>query len=127
MKTGCIWTARGEGRIAICHWLPQHLARLPRDLRLAPEAKWIKGTNRAAFLRYYGGVLGALDPEQVWNDLHALVAPHEPILLCWERLAVPGETCHRTLAASWFREKLGQEVEELPIVPRPPKRQLQLL
>lgn len=31
---------------------------------------------------YFGNILGRLDAEQLWEDLHRLSYPHEPVLLC---------------------------------------------
>jgi hypothetical protein len=61
-------------------------------------------------------ILRPLDPRRVWDDLHALVLPHEPVLLCYERqkdLETGTTYCHRRMVASWFRQELGCDVHEL--------------
>jgi hypothetical protein len=61
---------------------------------------------------YLGEILAALDPKTVWDELHALVEPHEPVLLCWERLQRANEWCHRRMVADWFHRSLGVSVKE---------------
>jgi hypothetical protein len=48
----------------------------------------------------------------VWNDLHELADPHEPIILCWEALKKTEQFCHRRFAADWLTDKLGIDVDE---------------
>lgn len=60
--------------------------------------------------RYRAEVLDRLDPANVAEELQLLVAPHEPILLCWE---APGAFCHRRLVAQWLQEALGEVVPEM--------------
>ena len=61
---------------------------------------------------YFGEILANLNPQQVWDDLHRLV-DCEPVLLCWERLNIPGAWCHRRMVAEWFDIELGRVVEEV--------------
>jgi hypothetical protein len=114
MKTGCLFTATGPGRVVIARFAPRSLATLPRFPKLAPHPRMIGITDKPTFCRYYfGTVLGRLDAAETWRQLHELVAPHEPILLCYERLEAPVEWCHRTMVAEWFRDQLGYDVTEL--------------
>ena len=63
--------------------------------------------------RYFREILGPLDPQKVWDDLHRLAGEHEPVLLCHEHLLKPGDWCHRRMVAEWFEDKLGIAVLEL--------------
>lgn len=42
------------------------------------------------------------------------------VLLCFEDVRVPGDWCHRTVFAKWWRDKTGEIINELPD-PTPPK------
>jgi hypothetical protein len=56
-----------------------------------------------------------LDPQHTWNQLHELAAGAEPVLLCWELPPFTASNwCHRRMAAAWFEDQLGIEVDELP-------------
>ena len=75
----------------------------PRYGDLEPSWELIadgKAGRRAEYTeRYEREVLGRLDPARVAEEIHAIVSPHEPILLCWE---APGEFCHRRIIARWL-------------------------
>lgn len=51
--------------------------------------------------RYREDVLARLDPAEVRRQLEEAVAPHEPLLACYE---APGEFCHRRILAAWLEE-----------------------
>jgi hypothetical protein len=72
-----------------------------REMLHMPDGTW-----QAA----YREQLAALDPRQVWDDLHQLAGGADPILLCFERDRCD---CHRALVAAWLSEALGVEVPEL--------------
>lgn len=61
--------------------------------------------------------LRPLNAKKTWEELCALVAPFEPVLLCHERA---GEFCHRRLVAEWFGSEMLQEVLELAYQPSLP-------
>lgn len=65
-----------------------------------PDGAWQRG---------YVELLGRLDPQEVWDDLHRLAGGAEPVLLCFERDRCD---CHRGLVADWLCEELGVEVAE---------------
>jgi hypothetical protein len=87
----------------------------------------------------YGEILKKLDPERVYAELVARVAPEEPVLLCWE---VPPFTApqpipqagltmigrsnwwHRRIVAAWFKQTLGIDVSELDLPGGQPVLQL---
>lgn len=80
---------------------------------MAPGS-WFKSVSRDEYERRYFDQLSKLDPEKVVKDLHDLVHPHEPVLLCWE---VPPFTednwCHRRMVAAWLDQSLGLSVQEV--------------
>lgn len=50
----------------------------------------------------------------MWEDLHRLSYPHEPVLLCWERPPLTGRNwCHRRMIAEFFSSELGHNVQEI--------------
>ena len=57
------------------------------------------------------------NPQATFDAIVARVAPHEPVLLCWEMPPwhFPRHWCHRTTVADWFKQTLGVEVLELDI------------
>ena len=65
--------------------------------------------------RYFCEVLGPLDAERVVKDINALVAPGEPILLCWEYPQDADLFCHRRIVATWLEGKLNVDVPEVNV------------
>jgi len=111
MKTASFFTTPMEGRISIARLAPR---RYPKGYRifskLAP-GQWFNSVGEEEYrVLFAEEILSKLDPQATWEALHALVAPHDPVLLCWEK---PGEFCHRRLVACWFEEHLGVTVPEL--------------
>jgi hypothetical protein len=111
MKTASFSTTPMEGRISIARLAPRrHPAGYRICSKLAP-GKWFNSVSEEEYRRLFAAeILAPLDPQAMWDTLHAMASPHEPILLCWEE---PGAFCHRRLVASWFEERLGVEVPEL--------------
>jgi hypothetical protein len=112
MKTACGLTYSGPGRIAIC----RSARGFPADFRkyklLAP-GEWFNQVEYPEYYRRYRKQLDKLDPERVLEELKALAAPHEPVLLCWEKPPLHRDNwCHRSIVARWFWETLGLEVKE---------------
>lgn len=68
--------------------------------------------------RYFNEILGPLDAQKVWGELHVLADRHEPVLLCHEHLLKPGDWCHRRMVAEWFEDKLGVAVPEMTVAPK---------
>lgn len=80
---------------------------------LAPTGPMLKMPYKRYRELYFRNILAPLDPQEVWADLHRLVNPHEPVLLCWERPPLTASNwCHRSMAAEWFELELGQQVSE---------------
>jgi hypothetical protein len=122
MKTCCFRLYTGPGRISIARWAPRNTPVGYRVYRPLAPGDWSRvilpsGRTRfcddASFAAGYAAQLAALDPQQVWRDLHNLAGHAEPVLLCWE---VPPFTsrnwCHRRTVAEWFQRTLGVEVAE---------------
>jgi hypothetical protein len=116
MKTGnLIQHGRLPGAIAISRSVPKFLVGMKRFERLATPA-YMHKFEKARFCRHYvGRVLADQDPASVWRWLHDLAGEGvEPILCCWERAPFTASNwCHRTMVAAWFRDKLGEIVDEI--------------
>jgi hypothetical protein len=114
MKTSSFRTCRGPGRISIARGA-RGVAIGFRVYRPLAPGPWFRSVGYDEYCRLYAEILAKLDPQQTWDELHALAAPHEPILLCWEvpPFVVPANWCHRRLAADWLEQALGVEVPEL--------------
>ena len=97
--------------------------------KLAP-GPWFNSVSINEYCRLYGQILAGLDPQRTYDELVALMAPAEPVLLCYEvppftapqPIPQAGVTtigrqnwCHRRLVAMWFQETLGIEVAELEL------------
>ena len=109
---------KGEGRIGITAFLPRNLKDFEVYKALAPRRNMIRGMTVDQYLHEYGKILERLDPQKTWDDLHELVEPHEPVLLCYEKPPfTPQNWCHRRLVARWFKATLGHDVLEYKETP----------
>jgi hypothetical protein len=116
---------REPGAICISLGHPKWLPSLPRYESLMPHGSWLHmapGEYEKRFL----AMLSRLDAKRVWRELHEMVAPNEPVLLCYEDLRKQGLWCHRTMVAKWFERELGIEIGELLKEPAPPPPDPQL-
>lgn len=67
------------------------------------------------FVPRYRSKLDAIGANRIRNSIQRFEAMGKPVvLLCYEDVRVPGQTCHRTTFAEWWQEKTGEIVEELP-------------
>lgn len=113
MKTGNFFDYRRDGRISIARSAPRGMSGFRVYKKLAPGS-WFKTATYEEYVRRYNAQLAALDPQQTWDHLVNIAGPHEPVLLCWEQTPLTAENwCHRRMAARWFQEHLGHEVEEI--------------
>jgi Protein of unknown function, DUF488 len=125
----------GYIRIGISRGTPRGIIGYRVYRKLAP-GPWFNSTPDPAEweARYRAEVLSRLTPQQVLGDLLKIANGKTPVLCCFER-AGSGHWCHRSLAASWLAQGLGQPVPELgfeslpqalhPMRPlRPPERPL---
>lgn len=113
MKTASFFSYQGPGRISIARFAPRGLSGYRRYAALAPRQEMLRMPYEE-YRPLYLEILAGLDPKQVWDKLHALAAPAEPVLLCWERPPLtPTNWCHRRMVAKWLEEQLGIEVMEM--------------
>lgn len=99
MKTSSWFKYSGEGCIGISRGLPHRVPRGYRLYRKLAPGPWFNSVSPEEYrCLFLAEILAPLDPQRVWDELHALVAPHEPVLLCFER---DREDCHRLIAARW--------------------------
>ena len=125
MKTGSIFAARGPGVIAISLKLPKYLdGKIKRFPALAPLPFMLHFEKPRYCRHYFGRVLSQLDPQTTWDALHEIAGGAEPIICCYERPPFDAKNwCHRRMVASWFRDKLGEVVDEIePPQPAPPRQ-----
>ncbi len=123
MKTASYYSYRGSGRIGISVGRPRRIKRAEYEVypQLAPERSWL-GLPYDEYRPLYFERLQALDAQQVWDELHALVPGQEPVLLCFEKPPLTADNwCHRQMVAQWFVDELDVAVAELEVeaaVPR---------
>ncbi len=121
MKTGCFFTYDGPGRVSIATmkpWWMEGIGEVPVYKALAPRRDMLK-MDYDPYRVLYHRILEELTPATVWDELHDLVHPHDPVLLCWEKtplLGPPeGRWCHRRMVAEWFESHLNFQVLEVPV------------
>jgi hypothetical protein len=114
MKTASFRTYTGPGRISIARGARRVAPGFRVYSKLAP-GPWFNSVGHDEYCRRYAEILGHLDLQRTWDELHTLAAPHEPVLMCWEvpPFVVPTNCCHRRLVAAWLEETLSVEVPEL--------------
>jgi len=119
VKTSSFYLYSGRGRVSIARTAPRRVVVGFKAYRALAPGTWLFDPAYEDYEtyrdRYFREILGPLDPQKVWDDLHALAGGHEPVLLCHEHLRKPGEWCHRRMAAEWFEEKLGVKVPEMTV------------
>jgi hypothetical protein len=129
MKTACFFHYTGPGRISIARFAPRST---PGGFRvyqkLAPHRYMLKLPEEEYRRIFFGEILAGLDAAAVWRELHQMVHPAEPVLLCWEHLHERSQSwCHRTMVAEWFLKELGLRVVELPHRHDPEETELEFL
>jgi integrase len=96
------------GAVAICRGIPPTFTGHIFDA-LRPSRAVLR-LARPEFENAYAEQLSALDPATVWRALHALAAPEEPVLLCYEPHRF---YCHRRICAEWLEQHLDVMIPEL--------------
>ena len=114
MMTASFKIYAGPGRISIARWEPRGTpAGYRRYSALAPRREMLhmpKGQYREIYFR---DILGPLDAQTVWDELHALAGGAEPVLLYWEQPPFsPSNWCHCTMVTEWFADQLGAVIGE---------------
>lgn len=125
MQTSCFYYFRDRpGAIRISVGLPRFIkgaSKIPTVPELFPRYfATLPGGGRARIRmtdetrqRSFHLQLKDLDAQTIYDQCVQLVAPHEPILLCFEKPPFGGgHWCHRRIAAEWFETQLGIEVPE---------------
>lgn len=116
MKTASHFTYFGPGRIVISRGTPrgQKSAGYRMFRKLAPTREILGIEDKAEYeRRFRTEVLGVLDPQETWDELHRLADGAEPVLQCFEKPPLVGDNwCHRRMVADWFKETLGKDVPE---------------
>ncbi len=125
------------GAICISRSKPRY-TKYPMYKALAP-GPWFRTATIEEYVPLYQQILRQLNPRKVWDELHQLAqkqavelaglaeaeaARVEPILLCYE---LPGEFCHRRLAAEWLEAELGVAIPEGTFQANASTKQLSLL
>jgi len=78
--------------------------------------------DKNEFTRKYREYLNQHGIKKIRKALHEISQKHGGkglVLLCYEDVHKSGEWCHRRLFADWWKDKTGEDIEELP----PPYRQ----
>lgn len=130
MLTSSFFHYDGPGRISIARQVPRGTPAGYRIYKPLWPGKWLweepyKSDIEAYRNRYFRDVLGPLNPQEVYDQLHELADGFEPVLLCWEHLVKPDDWCHRRMVAEWFQQELSIDVAERPPVAKKkaPKKQ----
>ena len=106
-------TRRRRASISIARRAPKGMQEVPTFSSLAP-GKWFNSVSQEEYRKlYYAEILSQLDPNQTMLDLLTIAYPHDPVLLCWEKLTTPGDWCHRQIVQEWFQETIGLVIPEL--------------
>lgn len=114
MKTSSFFTYQGAGRISIARFPPRGAPAGFRVFRPLAPGPWFNRVDQERYRVLYFAQLAELDPQRTWDELHALVYPHEPVLLCYERAPLTATNwCHRSMVAEWFARELGHGIVEL--------------
>jgi hypothetical protein len=93
--------------------LPYSLTHSVREL--APRRDYLSAPE-AEFTAAYRADLDQLGPERIATRLQQIAeaeGDHRLVLLCFEDLTKPNLWCHRTVFASWWKDRTGDEVREL--------------
>ena len=114
MKTASFKTYTGPGRISIARWAPRGTPAGYRIYKaLAPTREMMRMPVDRYREVYFRDIVGPLDAQTVWDELHELAGGAEPVLLCWEQPPFsPSNWCHRTMVTEWFADRLGRIVLE---------------
>lgn len=110
--------------VAISRGLPRTFPRERQFEPLAPTRTMLQtyrkggAGGRREFWSMYRARVAQLDPQITAETILSMTDGQGAILLCWERLEKPGDSCHRTFVGEWLAEHLGIEVLEWSPSPR---------
>ena len=114
MKTASFKTYTGPGRISIARWAPRGTPAGYRIYKaLAPTREMMRMPEARYREIYFRDIVGPLDAQVVWDELHELAGGAEPVLLCWEKPPFSASNwCHRHMVTEWFADEIGKTVDE---------------
>jgi hypothetical protein len=99
--------------IGISRGIPRRVSPGFRVFRKLAPGPWFNSVSVEEYCqRYQSEILAPLDPHAVADHLIRLADGKVPVLVCFERPNT-GTWCHRSLAAAWLAEALGEPVPEL--------------
>ena len=116
IKTASWFTKMPEGhtKIGISRGVPRTMEAGYRVYRTLAPGTWFNSVSvREYEQRYQAEVLDRLDPKVIVTELINLARGGIPVMVCYERPMLPGQWCHRAMAALWLAEALGRPIPEL--------------
>lgn len=85
------------------YWIPE----------LAPTQEMLREYHQnwdiATYTERYQKILSKLNANEIYDRLKEYSLKKDVVMLCYE---APGEFCHRHLVSLWFKETLGETIEE---------------
>jgi hypothetical protein len=93
---------------------------------IAPTWDMVRLVDREVYRESYVTRLDVIGVDVIRRSLEGIVSGKPIVLLCYENLQKPNLWCHRTMFADWWKEKTGEVIEELPVLP-PKTKTKQLL
>ncbi|HEY4041250.1 MAG TPA: hypothetical protein VGM32_05310 [Rhodopila sp.] len=112
-------TPAGHVKIGISRGVPRRMAPGYRMFRRLAPGPWFNSVSVANYDQLYRTeILARLNPQLVAGELLALARGNVAVLVCFERPNT-GKWCHRSLAALWLAEALGEPVREIGFETRP--------
>lgn len=105
-----------DGAVRISVGAPRFVkgsGKLPYFSELAPLRAWLK-LERADYEEKFKKKLAQLNAQELYDRIVEKVAPHEPVLLCFEQPPFNDNNwCHRRMVAEWFEAELNVKVSEI--------------
>ena len=100
-------------RIGISRGVPRRQAAGFRMCRKLAPGPWFNSVSPTEYAQLYRDeILNRLDPEAVAAELRAMAGERTPVLVCFEKPG-RGEWCHRSMAAQWLADGIGEPVPEI--------------
>ncbi|MFC4060210.1 hypothetical protein ACFOWE_18045 [Planomonospora corallina] len=107
-------TTVGMPRFQLAYSLAGHATRI------TPKP-WFLGKPLDAYTLLYRRHLEESGVDAIAAELAEIATRHEAgrplVLLCFDRLTTADAWCHRSMFATWWQEKTGQDVPELGALP----------
>ncbi|WP_439082099.1 hypothetical protein [Streptomyces sp. WL006] len=108
-------TTAGYPRLSLPYKLAAHAKIVTPAWALVQQAK--KGLAEDAYEFQYRRQLNEAGIDRIREVMTAIAGAYDlespVVLLCFDKLAVPGNWCHRTHFGRWYCEQTGDEVPEL--------------